>query len=329
MKKNYYHILGLSNRATLVEIKSAFRKLAVLYHPDKNQGDPDTAEKFQEIKEAYDILINPELKKRFDSGYHYNMKYSKKESETSQSKKTRGKRYSFTEQEFKNRQAFAKNYKSTHQKKAKESHETIVPYNDFKYIMISIPLSIAILFLVINLLSKDPSHLYKGELAVKKNIKESVGNPEKNSNDLSSALMGVSLPWDSIFGQQEYDSSSNRTLYIENLSGLDVVICIRNVKSKRVIRNNYIFNKNFYFIQNIPAGEYLLYAFYGKDWDKNKITTKNKKFGSFSEPKAYVLLEQGKSVKYTAGSDTFRLVLPKIETIAPAYLKSNKEFFLN
>jgi len=65
--KDYYKILGVSKNATEVEIKKAFRKLAVKYHPDKNKGDKAAEEKFKEINEAYAVLSDPEKRKQYDT----------------------------------------------------------------------------------------------------------------------------------------------------------------------------------------------------------------------------------------------------------------------
>ena len=56
-KKDYYEVLGLEKGASEDEIKKAFRKLALKYHPDKNQGNKEAEEKFKEINEAYQVLI--------------------------------------------------------------------------------------------------------------------------------------------------------------------------------------------------------------------------------------------------------------------------------
>ena len=55
-KKNYYEILGIERNATPDEIKAAYRKLAMKYHPDRNQGSEEAAEKFKEINEANETL---------------------------------------------------------------------------------------------------------------------------------------------------------------------------------------------------------------------------------------------------------------------------------
>ena len=69
--RNYYYILGLSETASHEDIKSAFRKLAVKYHPDKHQGDLEMEEKFKSINEAYQILSDPYKKAQFDHQLQY------------------------------------------------------------------------------------------------------------------------------------------------------------------------------------------------------------------------------------------------------------------
>ena len=64
--KDYYAVLGLEKGASDDEIKRAFRKLAIKYHPDKNQGNKEAEEKFKDINEAYQILSDPEKKARYD-----------------------------------------------------------------------------------------------------------------------------------------------------------------------------------------------------------------------------------------------------------------------
>lgn len=64
--KDYYTSLGLQKGASDEEIKKAFRKLAIKYHPDKNQGNKEAEDKFKEINEAYQVLSDPEKKARYD-----------------------------------------------------------------------------------------------------------------------------------------------------------------------------------------------------------------------------------------------------------------------
>ena len=69
-KRDYYEVLGVSKSATDEEIKKAYRKLAIKYHPDKNPGDKEAEEKFKEAAEAYDVLSKPDKRARYDQYGH-------------------------------------------------------------------------------------------------------------------------------------------------------------------------------------------------------------------------------------------------------------------
>jgi len=70
MKRDYYDILGVSRNATQEEIKSAYRRLALKYHPDRNPGDKEAEEKFKEAAEAYEVLRDPEKRAIYDQYGH-------------------------------------------------------------------------------------------------------------------------------------------------------------------------------------------------------------------------------------------------------------------
>ena len=69
-KRDYYDVLGVSKSSSADQIKSAYRKLAVKYHPDKNEGDKTAEEKFKEASEAYHVLSNSERKQNYDNFGH-------------------------------------------------------------------------------------------------------------------------------------------------------------------------------------------------------------------------------------------------------------------
>jgi molecular chaperone DnaJ len=72
-KRDYYEILGVAKNASADEIKKAYRKIALQYHPDRNPGDKDAEEKFKEAAEAYDVLSTPDKKERYDRYGHAGM----------------------------------------------------------------------------------------------------------------------------------------------------------------------------------------------------------------------------------------------------------------
>ncbi|MGE4285734.1 MAG: molecular chaperone DnaJ [Phycisphaerae bacterium] len=75
-KKDYYEVLGVSKQASADEIKKAYRRLALKYHPDKNQGDKEAEDKFKECAEAYEVLSNPEKRQRYDQFGHEGLRGS-------------------------------------------------------------------------------------------------------------------------------------------------------------------------------------------------------------------------------------------------------------
>src|SRR5512135_916676 len=66
MAKDFYELMGVHRNASEAEIKRAFRRLAVQYHPDKNPGDKASEEKFKEIGHAYEVLSDPEKRAYYD-----------------------------------------------------------------------------------------------------------------------------------------------------------------------------------------------------------------------------------------------------------------------
>ena len=75
-KRDYYDVLGVSKSADNKEIKKAYRKIAIKFHPDKNPGNKEAEEKFKEAAEAYEVLSNNEKRQRYDQFGHAGMKGS-------------------------------------------------------------------------------------------------------------------------------------------------------------------------------------------------------------------------------------------------------------
>jgi len=69
-KRDYYEVLGVSKSADAAELKKAYRKLAVQYHPDRNPDDKAAEDKFKEAAEAYEVLSDPDKKAKYDRYGH-------------------------------------------------------------------------------------------------------------------------------------------------------------------------------------------------------------------------------------------------------------------
>lgn len=67
-KRDYYEVLGVDKNATPEQIKKAYRKLALKYHPDRNPGNKEAETKFKEAAEAYDVLSDPDKREKYEIG---------------------------------------------------------------------------------------------------------------------------------------------------------------------------------------------------------------------------------------------------------------------
>ena len=65
-KEDYYSLLGVSRGASKAELKKAYKKLAMKYHPDRNQGDKSAEAKFKEVSEAYEVLTDQNKRQAYD-----------------------------------------------------------------------------------------------------------------------------------------------------------------------------------------------------------------------------------------------------------------------
>ena len=101
--KDYYKILGIDKTASTDDVKKAFRKLAIKYHPDKNPNDKVAEEKFKEINEANEVLSNADKRKRYDE-FGENWEYFDKGGGNRQQQQSRsgggGQQYNFTAEDF-------------------------------------------------------------------------------------------------------------------------------------------------------------------------------------------------------------------------------------
>ncbi len=182
---NFYEILGLKIGADRLEIKSAFRRLAKLYHPDKNNKEKD---KFSLILKAYKTLSDNRLRLIYDSRLnHSNNQYNE-----TLYKKTPNKNWKFDERELKRRQYY-NDYIKKYEKHIKPIPKTETfksSYNEYKYILFATPLAVA-LFLLIMKLAIPENTLPKKILHPKKNI-----NTATNSYNVNPITDTINLKTD-------------------------------------------------------------------------------------------------------------------------------------
>lgn len=149
---DYYTILGVTKTASDSEIKGAFRKLAKIYHPDKNPNNPNASSVFQQILKAYNTLINPHARRRYDdshfgTGVHTTAQYQP-------NSKTQ-KKWTFTDEDLKRREYYKNYYK--HAEKTSTKTQPKPTYSDYKYILFATPLAVGLLMLVVSMFTKEPT----------------------------------------------------------------------------------------------------------------------------------------------------------------------------
>lgn len=247
---DYYSILQLQPTATSAEIKTAYRRLAKIFHPDKNSGSPAAEEKFKQIKEAYENLINPLRRKKYDDRRNHSIK-PKNHAEEFHKKATR-KSYHFTEEEAKRRKYYQQHYKTTSYTPPQENKKAESGLsNELKYILVSVPIAVALLLLMIRLYEKP-----KTENA-------------KPAPHLGSDIHTATSPYENVLGKNVFDFNSAKVVKVVNNSGHDAIVFLRN-DSLKTVRHHFIENHYQLFMDNVPATNYYIYSWLGDGFNLQK-----------------------------------------------------------
>jgi len=269
---NYYSILGLTKDASDSEIKAAFRKLAKIYHPDKNPNDPNSKAVFENILKAYHILLNPYSRKKHDYDLTNKINYTVKKQPVSSSKQ---KDYSFTEEEFKRRQ-FYKNYYDTRKNKEQQPAQVKI-YSDYKYILFATPVAVGLLMLVISLFDVQPkaatvANQPLSDSAIHKVVSHQPENGYK--------------PFNGFYGEIQ-TFNTNHILRIKNLSGYDAIIVVFSQRDSSYLQHTYL-RDNFYAeINKLPASGLYWKCWLGKHWNGQKTYLNKEIFGGFDSTVQY------------------------------------------
>lgn len=248
---NHYEILGLRPGATPLEIKAAFRRLAKLFHPDRNPGG---REHFVKIIKAYEVLSDPSLK----SSYDYRLSHGLNTETRTRKRQANTKTWSFDEKEMKRRQYYNEHIKQYTKTNAHfTAPETRSTYNEYKYILFATPIAVALFLLIMNLAS-DPPHSHS-----KRTVEQEtafVPAPPKTGDALYTAFFGGAL----------YDSLNGRNLTLSNQSGKDVIVCV--FSSGQFLRSCFIGDDDDVTLYALPRKALQLYYSSGKNFS---FTAKN------------------------------------------------------
>lgn len=253
MSFDYYQILQLNSTATNAEIKAAYRRLAKLYHPDKN---PSAEEKFKQIKEAYETLINTIKRNKYDSKRNYVKVTQARKNETE--KKQKNYNHS-TEAELKRRQYYQEHYKMKTRPAGYTTKTEKPNYKELTSILISIPVAVALLLLLVNIYQKP---------------KKEKTHTELFSKEIISEIKTSESPYIALLGNNVFDTLSKSYIKIINKSGSDAVVFLKN-KQNKVVRHHFIENNYQLYMEGIPANLYYLYYYTGKGF-----SNKNYLFGN-------------------------------------------------
>ena len=275
--KNLYQILGVDINANNQEIKTAYRKLATKFHPDKNFGDQYFEERFKEIQLAYKILNNEQ------SRLEYNKKlfdFYRKAANTNTNTNTN------TSPKYQRSNTQRTSYKNPTPTTSKSPNGCLL--------FIGFGFSIFIIIKVLGLIT-DRNHYENPIGNITDSVAATVDSPDtplyidtaRTAIDSVSAtpiiisntepkrpltynsLMNGDSPLKECFGSGKFQGRAFITF--KNSNETDAVICLVASYSGITIRNEYIRAGSDYTMREIPSGIYYLKVYYGNDWNSQKI----------------------------------------------------------
>jgi len=272
-----YEILVINKSATSEQIKTAYRKLAKIYHPDKNQGNNDAEEKFKAIKDAYEVLSDPVKKKKYDLSLENN-NYQRQQI-------TKQKNYNdFTQEELKRRRYYQEFYANEFKKhKEKKALKEQKQYNETRTLIFLVPIALALVFFIINIYNHSTKENYKFQNPV-----SSKNNSVNIQTEILVKYKTGDEPYSYLIEKSFVDKLSNDVIILRNNLKSDAIIIVKD-SSNKIIRHYYLEKNIEFFLEYLPQKKLNLSILSGDDfncniYEKVKVFCKNNLYYTYSDP---------------------------------------------
>lgn len=301
----------------MADIKSAYRRLAKLYHPDLNPGSKQSEEKFKEILDAYTILSDDDLRAQYDRKRKYGSSYP--DAYTSSPHNPGEKK----------RDAARKEYPPEYIEKMRQRNKTRIVKQIQRRKKILRGMIITFILYLIATAAFD-SYIHRERPDYTAGVLEKL---KRDSINLTDVIQNLDSPYDSVFGPGISTwLSPNQVVVINPYT--DAVICLVQSKAPyRTIRNEFIHAETSFHMKDLPNGSYMIKVYSGATWKDSLKVPDGRVMGGFSTNERFfsilrepvVLMKPTFTNPHTRTSDTVKIdtsavkirVLTREEFFAP------------
>jgi curved DNA-binding protein CbpA len=319
--RDFYRILGIPDNATTADIKSAYRRLAKLYHPDLNPGSKHSEEKFKEILDAYTILSDDELRAQYDRKRKYGYSspagsYNAPPHNPNDPK----------------RESQRKEYPPEYIEKMRQRNRTrIVKQIQRRKKILRGMIITFVLYLIATAIFE--SWISDQREKQSEQIVATLQDKHKRDSIISlDVIQNLDSPFDSVFGPAQTTWLSPNQLVVVNPFS-DAVICLVHEPSGKTIRNEFIHAQTSFIMKEVPNGTFHVKVYTGDDWNTKKQVPDGRALGGFSTNERFfsiqrepiTLIKPTYENKNTITTDTVRIDTSS----AQIALISREDFFKN
>lgn len=264
----------MPRNASKEQIRNTYRNLAKQFHPDRNPGKKEIEEKFKEITEAYNVLSDEYARHKYDLKRAYRENKGSRKEEKENRKTSRGKENG----KENGRRKYHGNYGEARAKNPDELKKE-KRFTWFVYATLLFFASLVTIMLI-----TGPSETEE-EKAARDMVTQSIRDrlrDMKIKQQQEKKIYSADSPYDPYFGDGIYLEETNNSVIVVNSNEYDVVAClVEQGGGRRTIRNEYLGQGESYRMNGIPNGTYYIKAYFGTDWDPDKVLIKDKIKGGF------------------------------------------------